>query len=280
MVSPSAVGNGIRGRDAPGIDAGRRHHVPKLRLGGRADKGFRQESWISWPGWGLRSLLAPFLLASAFASGAVMAAGFYNLAVTTLRPVRRLTQPIAATVNDAVKRIRMSPMSTTATLLFLAQLTLLALSFLTFSGLVNSLDSLIGQTEGDLMPLNPVNRADHRLYRQVFSLQLFAFMAAWATLIRTRFRPREWSGLISAIGGVGLTTLTLMLLVYPYRILWHNEHERVSYHAQTCYLLGERGSEALLFCPSEVPPRNWVIKLDDPELKRGGPTEKHLLETE
>ena len=72
---------------------------------------------------------------------------------------------------------------------------------------------------------------------------------------------------------MALTVLTLILLVYPYRILVHNEHERVSYHSQTCYLLGERGNEALLFCPTEVPPRNWIVKLDDPSLERGGPTE-------
>ena len=70
-----------------------------------------------------------------------------------------------------------------------------------------------------------------------------------------------------------MTVLTLILLVVPYRILVHNEHERVSYGSSPCYLLGERGAEGLLFCPFQDPPRNRVVRLDEPALQRGGPVE-------
>ena len=66
---------------------------------------------------------------------------------------------------------------------------------------------------------------------------------------------------------------TLILLVVPYRIVLHNEHERVSHRSDTCYLLEQRGSEALLFCPLQKPTRNRVVRLDDPDLERVGPEE-------
>ena len=235
---------------------------------------FRQESWVSWPTWGLRSLLAPVVLVGGFTSaGIVVVTGLYHLLVTTVAPVRRVTHPIAAKVNATVGRIAAAATPSTAGVLFIAQCMFLVLTYWWFSGLLSSIDSLIVQSEGDLTPLNPVNKPEHQLFRQVISLQLFAFAAAWVTLIKTRAQRHEHGGAISLAGGVAVTVLTLILLVYPYRILVHNEHERVSYHAQTCYLIGERGDEALLFCPSEVPPRNWVVNRDDPALKRGGPTE-------
>jgi serine/threonine protein kinase len=235
---------------------------------------FRQESWTTWPTWGLRSLLAPVVLVGGFsAAGIVVVSGLYHLLVTTVAPVRRVTHPIAARVNAMVQRIASAATPSTAAVLFIVQCMCLVFTYWWFGELLRGIDSLIVQSEGDLTPLNPINKPEHQLFRQVISLQLFAFAAAWATLIKTRVQRHEHGGAISLAGGVAVTVLTLILLVYPYRILVHNNHEQVFYHAQTCYLLGERSDEALLFCPSEAPPRNWIVKLTDPALKRGGPTE-------
>jgi hypothetical protein len=52
-------------------------------------------------------------------------------------------------------------------------------------------------------------------------------------------------------GGLALTLLSLLLLVAPYRILLHNEAERIVVGgAETCYLVGQRGNDGLLFCPT------------------------------
>ena len=73
--------------------------------------------------------------------------------------------------------------------------------------------------------------------------------------------------------------LTLTILVVPYRILSHSEHERVVHRSDTCYLVGQAGNEALLFCPLQPPPRNRVVRLDDPDLERGGPEKVCSLES-
>jgi hypothetical protein len=159
-------------------------------------------------------------------------------------------------------------------LLLIVQCAFLALAWWWFRELWKGLDALIAHTPGgDLSPLSPSNHTTHQHFRQVFSLELFAFVAAWAGLLRTKYLRREAGSWASTAGGIAVTILTLILLVVPYRILSHNEHERVLYQSQTCYLLAEQGSEALLFCPLQEPPRNRVVKLDDPGLERGGPVE-------
>ena len=242
-------------------------------------RSFHQESWLSWPLWGLRSLLAPAILTGAVASaGLVLATGVYRLMVMSSSSIRRVVLPMAASVSATVERIRESDASTAGALLFLTQCAVVAASMWWFGALLGAFDTLIVQTSGgDLTPLSPANVGAQQRYRQLFSLELFLFTAAWFLLLKTRFLKRQQGGWVSIGGGIAVTVLTLILLVVPYRILSHNAHERVSYESSTCYLLGVRGTEALLFCPLQEPPRNRVVGLDDPALKRGG-REENMFE--
>ena len=97
--------------------------------------------------------------------------------------------------------------------------------------------------------------------------------AAWLGLLWRRTQSKDRGGWLSFGGGLAATFVTVILLVLPYRILSHNEHERVVHRSDTCYLVSQAGNEALLFCPLQPPPRNRVVRLDDPELERGGPEE-------
>ena len=236
---------------------------------------YRQESFLGWPLWGLRSLLpGAVLVVAVTCAGIVLFTAVYQHLLMAFGPTRRVTRPVAARVSAAVQRIRESPTSTTAPLLLITQCALVVLASWWFGHLLSGVDSLISQTPGgDLTALSVTNHVEHDRYSQVFSLELFVFTAAWASMLKARFVRRERGGWVSIVGGVAVTVLTLVLLVVPYRILVHNEHERVSYQSQVCYLLGERSTEALLFCTLQEPPRNRVVRLDDPELQRGGPVE-------
>ncbi len=237
---------------------------------------FNQESPLGWPLWGLRSLLAPAILTGAAASaGLVLVSGVYRLMVLSASPFRG---PVAAAVNAIANGIRESGTSTIASVLFLTQCAAVALSMWWFAALLGAFDALFLQTSGgDLTPLSPANIGVQQRYRQVLSLELFIFTAAWFGLLKTRFQKPRQGGWVSIGGGIAVTVLTLILLVVPYRILSHNEHERVAYASDPCYLLGVRGAEALLFCPLQEPPRNRVVGLDDPALKRGGREENMFV---
>jgi hypothetical protein len=97
--------------------------------------------------------------------------------------------------------------------------------------------------------------------------------AAWLALLWRRHERHERGGWLSIGGGIAATFSTLILLVIPYRILSHSEHERVVHKSETCYLIAQRQTEALLFCPRQTAPRNRVVRLTDPDLERGGPEE-------
>jgi hypothetical protein len=103
----------------------------------------------------------------------------------------------------------------------------------------------------------------------ILSVELFVFGLAWYRVLRARYERREKGGFGSLAGGGLAVMVTLGLLALPYRVLYKNVAERVSYQSQPCYLVGERSGDALLFCPRQDPPRNRLVRLDDPALERG-----------
>jgi hypothetical protein len=74
-----------------------------------------------------------------------------------------------------------------------------------------------------------------------------------------------------AAGLVGVMFIVALLLcVAPYRIVWKNEAPRYDVAGERCFAIGESGSELLLHCPDRLPPRNRVVKRDDPSLHATG----------
>lgn len=222
---------------------------------------FRTESPLAWPVWGIRALLAPLLLA-----GGGTAVAFVILRV--------LLQPVAGRFEHLIRPIRDLSTATTASLLLLVQCALLALTWWWFGDLLNGFDRLIAKTAGDLTPLSSANAEYQKLFRQILSVEMIVMAAAWLKLYRTRLKRKESGGWLSMTGGIVATFMTVFLVVLPYRILLpQSTHARVVYRSQTCYLVGQAGNEGLLFCPLQRPPRNQVVRLDDPNLERGGPEE-------
>lgn len=237
---------------------------------------YQQESLLTWPLWGIRALLPGAVLVVAVVSvGLVLFRGVYRQILMVFGPTRKALQPVRDRVSILVQHIRQASIATSAPLLVIAQCALLGLVWgWWFHDLWEGLDALIAQTPGgDLSSLNPAHHLRHQRWAQVFSLEFFGFTIAWAVLLRAKYRRREPGSWAAIAGGIAVTVLTLVLLVVPYRIWVHNEHERVNYQSQICYLLGTQGNEALLFCPLQQPPRNRVVRLDDPALERGGPVE-------
>ncbi len=144
-----------------------------------------------------------------------------------------------------------------------------------FQALLGGLDSFIYQrSPTNLALLGPQNRAEQILFDVTLCVQVLIFGLTWHSL----FRRRSLQGQPDATGlvVVGMTIAALSLLVFkivPFRILYHNDAELVSYESQRCYLVAQRGDEARLFCPSQPPPWKRVLRIDDPALKREGITE-------
>jgi serine/threonine protein kinase len=236
---------------------------------------FQTESPLTWPIWGLRALIAPLVLGGGgTAVGMVLLTVLYRQVVMTIDPLKAAIEPIARRVSGFAQSVLGVPTATTAALLFLAQFGLLVLTWWWFQDLLDAFDSLIAQTPGgDLRVLSTANTEYQKLFRKVVSVEFIAMTAAWLGLLWMRFERKEKGGWVSFSGGIAATFVTLTLLVLPYRIVSHNEHEHVVHRSDTCYLISQAGNEVLLFCPLQPPPRNRVVRLDDPDLERGGPEE-------
>lgn len=253
--------------------------VYNLGLGRTAE--FDPESPFMHLYWGVRSMMGPTLLgvAAVIVLGVTSAIG--RVPMKMAGPLtERLVPPSTRTrVIASVYRI---PIAALAALLLVAELVTLWLLWNRFEPLLWSISGFIRQsTDTSLGALNPVHAGDHRSFRQLFSLHLLVFAAAWLQVMRLRSRRGERDGRIVVAGGLALTLLSLELLVMPYRILIHNEAERIfiSESQAACYLVGQRDGNGLLFCPVQ-PPRTRLVRLDDPRVTREGTRENIFREVE
>jgi hypothetical protein len=73
---------------------------------------------------------------------------------------------------------------------------------------------------------------------------------------------------IAPLGAI--LAVTVVLSELPYRIIWQSRVERVAFAGDRCYVLGTSGDESLVYCPDKAPPRNRVVKDDDPAIRRTG----------
>ncbi|HET9469114.1 MAG TPA: protein kinase, partial [Vicinamibacterales bacterium] len=253
--------------------------VYNLGLGRTAE--FDPESPFMHLYWGVRSMMGPTLLgvAAIILLGVTSAIG--RVPMKMAGPLTdRLVPPSTRTrVIASVYRVPIAPV---AAVLLVAELVTLWLLWNRFEPLLWSISGFIRQsTDTSLGALNPVHAGDHRSFRQLFSLHLLVFAAAWLQVMKLRSRRGERDGRIVVAGGLALTLLSLELLVMPYRILIHNDAERIfiSDSQAVCYLVGQRDESGLLFCPMR-PPRTRVVRLDDPRLTRGGTSENIFMEVE
>ena len=234
---------------------------------------FEPESPLWWPIRGLEPLLAPSFVAAVV--GVVFMFVRYLGRLLTVGTLGRRLSFLTSRVRRATERLRATPVGMIAPALLLIQLLIFAVSFWHFSDMFNGLDSFINRRPPtDLSPLRPENRTAHNFFTEVMSLQVIVFGYIWYRVLRYRKRRGDHEGLGVAFAGFAVAAFIFLAgQVFPFRILYHNKHERVAYASQRCYLVGQSGSEALIFCPHRELPWNQVVRLDDPALKREGVVE-------
>ena len=239
---------------------------------------FAQESPLWWPYWGLRSMFLPLGVMVEVAMVYALLNAACRLVLATSLSARRWCERVQASVRTPVDRLRSVPGTAWAQALLFANILTIVLLWWGFNDLINDgIGNLLLQS-GRLSMLAPARAAEHRLYRQLLSLELFVFGVAWYRLLKLRYERRERGGLAILACGLAAIAATVVLLAAPYRILYQNVGERVSYDSQPCYLVGERGNDALLFCPRQPPPWNRLVRLDDAALRLGQVSEKNFSE--
>jgi hypothetical protein len=232
---------------------------------------FATESAWEWPIWGARSLVAVAGGAAVISVLLLTARGACQLALATIGPLRRLCQPLSAMSARARARIAQSPSAGMASTLLVAQVLMVGAMTWRFRSLLGALNSFVLGGPDPLDALGLPNRPDHRLLGELSTLVVFAFGIGWYQLWRKARDRSEHDARPVIRAGVVLTVcIVLVFQAMPYRILFHSRGERVSYSSQRCYLVGQRGEDAVVFCPHRLPPRVQIVKTADPTLRREG----------
>jgi hypothetical protein len=72
---------------------------------------------------------------------------------------------------------------------------------------------------------------------------------------------------------IALFVLTALIATMPYRLVRHNDFERIAVGGDRCYAIGESDAELLAFCPDMKAPRVRKVDRNSPLVRRSGQVE-------
>src|SRR5262249_10094998 len=225
---------------------------------------FANESAILWPVWGVRSLIAVIGESLVFSVAILIVTGITRLAYAMVGPFRRACDPIIMRARRVADRMQATPIAMLAPALLLLQLLVFALLLWRFQSIVSALDGfLMRGSPADFWGLGPHNRPDQQLLSVAFPANLLIFAAAWYPLLKRGMDHKERDGRTAIWAGVAMLGLSVIIFqVAPFRVIFHNESERVTYNGDRCYIVGQTLNEALLFCPKRPsPPLDQIVNL-------------------
>ncbi len=117
--------------------------------------------------------------------------------------------------------------------------------------------------------LQPANSTRH-FYRFIFTVLTAGLSLAAVRIQRLRATQTVRNG------GGGLAIVAAMIVVslvmcqLPYRIVSKSDMPRLDVAGERCYAIGSTTDELLLHCPDRQPPRNRVVKRNDPAVRDTG----------
>ena len=121
-----------------------------------------------------------------------------------------------------------------------------------------------------LYPLSPDASGPRGAYRIAVDLLLLTVGFGMYRLVhlKTAQRSQLWSGAVPIVAA--LLVIILLLHIVPHRLMFLNRFERLDVNGERCYLVDELENDAFVFCTERKPPRNQVIRLDAPGVRRSG----------
>jgi hypothetical protein len=230
--------------------------------------------------WGARSCVGPAisLLMGLAAIGLLNA--IRRLLLAASDTLRRCDAALCRRLGGAARRCRLNETPVIASYALLACASALVLAWWYFSPLLGAMVTSVPIAPVESLRLlapgsNGAINDYHVNYRITFTWIAIVSILAWGLIVRRARRERQALQPGVLAGGVGVIVLALGSLDYPFRLLYHNQFDAVRYEGETCYILGERADDVLLFCPSMPPPRNRIVKQGE-GLQRTGVRESIL----
>ena len=235
--------------------------------------GFAADTPWDYVVWGFKSSVLPSaLIMIAVPSGWLLAspvALLRNFFTTRSLRAANLDRAVRMRVRTAAHRLGLDDAETLSSVVLWLSGASLAVAWWYFGSLMRScIEPISGAPAGQLALLGPARLPVRDLYRTMFTgLVVVGFLSWYLVLhLASRQGKRVSRGMLT--GGAAILALTIATLDFPYRVLRHAQFEAARWNDQMCYIIGERASDFLLFCPELQPPRNRVV------LKNAGSVER------
>ena len=250
-----------------------------LTLGRTAE--FERGPLLNRLGYGVSALVPPLVYAAVFVIAIRLATAALRSFGRLVPPAGRVLRRLRSELSVRGKRYGLDNNQMIAQWVVVLQALALGMTVWAFSDLLWALMSFIDNSEPEKLHILRWRNLLHLQYRIVLSVLIATMAIVWWKLLSShRGDPPERSTTASGIAIIGIAAL---LLVVPYRVLIHNQFERADYGDQRCYVIGQRVRDAadlLVFCPDGAPPRNRVVRDNDPLLRRSGVTESIFMPRE
>lgn len=225
-----------------------------------------QEWWVS----GLQSIVGPGALTlMAMAIGGV-SLGCYRVLRTLSSRLAGAEARVLDASRDLLRRVGADAPVCQAALALSAAALLLVGAWFRFSTLIGAfLSEIVNAPNETLSLLGPDNTPERLWFRQAFlGVSLIAAAVYW--LVGRWVRRGEKARVFVRAGAAAIVVLSLCTLDLPYRLLFQNSFEIVSYAGKEWYVIGKNGDREMLFGPDNSPPRNRIVRSGDPDVRRLG----------
>jgi hypothetical protein len=223
--------------------------------------------------WGARSCVGPALLIVMSFAALSLLSVIRRLTVAASATVRRFDASVRHQFDAVTRRLHLDDTTVLASyaLLICAVAVIVACWWFQPLLLAFTMNATTAPAEA-LRLLAPgaggVPNNVHVNYRLTFTWIAILSSVGWYLLWRRSVRRHQPMQTSVLAAGIGVIVFALALVDYPYRLFYHNQFDVATFRGETCYVVGERGDDVLLFCPMTAPPRDRRTKSSDPEFKR------------
>ncbi len=105
------------------------------------------------------------------------------------------------------------------------------------------------------------------------SLATLVFGFGFYKVLRMRARQKSREGRAGVVMLGVLLGVMVLLNAVPWRTLNRRNFPRIDSAGAHCYITGRSGDEYMVLCPGSDPPRNRVVRADDPRWHVTGDSE-------
>ncbi len=223
---------------------------------------FAGESVGDWFLWGVRVVTPPIIYMTLYAIPLLL--------LFLLWKLLKLVPPVANHTSRIISRIprRLGEPAVLSSVLVAFGLVALIAVCWSYADLIFAVGTPISEVEREAVSsLSPDNIDSHIAFGQLLDAILFALGIGSYRVFRLA-RASGTSAVKPLAGVMALMVVTLFLWVFPYRILWQNQFEKVRFGEERAYIIGKKGDELLIHRPDASPPRNRIVSTEDAGLVR------------